>query len=102
MTFQELINQMGIEMLAFAVCMFFGIRLIITRDVTILKKDKPEEIRNPKEYTLYAGWIIIFLGVAALAMGVVSIFDPMMGLIVIIGAVILMALMWKVIYDKYA
>ena len=37
MDIQTIVNQMGIEILAFAVFMFFGIRLIITRDVKILK-----------------------------------------------------------------
>ncbi len=102
MTFMELINHMGIEMLAFAVCMFFGIRLIITRDVTIIKKEKPEEIKHPREYTFYAGLIIIFLGVAALIMGIVSFFNAVASFIVIIVATLIMGIMWKVMHEKYA
>ena len=41
MDLQTIVNQMGIEILAFIVCLFFGIRLIVTRDVKILKKDDP-------------------------------------------------------------
>ena len=102
MNLQEIINQMGIELLVFAVCLFFGIRLIITRDVTIIKKEHPEEISHPKEYTLYTGLIILFLGGSALAMGIISFFNPVAAMIEIIGSVILMSLMWKFIYDKYA
>ncbi|MBR1669677.1 MAG: hypothetical protein IJ695_03180 [Butyrivibrio sp.] len=98
----ELVNQMGIEMLVFAVCMFFGIRLIITKDVSIIKKEHPEEIKHPKEYAFYAGLIILFLGVAALVMGVVSFFNPVLAMVIIVGSVILMGLMWKYIYEKYA
>ena len=50
---------MGIEILAFLICMFFGIRLIVTRDVKIIKKDNPESIKHPREYTFFAGLIII-------------------------------------------
>ncbi len=102
MTFNDLVSQMGIEMLVFAVCLFFGMRLIITRDVSIIKKENPEEIRHPKEYTLYAGLIILFLGVSALVMGIVSFYDAVAALIVIIVAVIAMGIMWKLMHEKYA
>ncbi len=102
MTFMDVINHMGIEMLAFAVCIFFGIRLIITRDVSIIKKEHPEEIKHPKEYCLYAGLIIIFLGVAALAMGIVSFFSAEASLVVILVGVLVMGIMWKFMHEKYA
>lgn len=102
MTFQDIINQMGIEMLVFAVCMYFGIKLVITRDVKILKKDNPESIKHPREYAFYGGLVILFLGVAALVMGVVSFFSPVIALAVIIVAVIAMGIMWKFVHEKYA
>ncbi len=102
MTFNDVVNQMGIEMLVFAVCLFFGMRLIITRDVSIIKKENPEEIRHPKEYTLYAGLILLFLGVAALIMGIISFFNPTAAFIEIILAVIAMGVMWKFMHEKYA
>jgi hypothetical protein len=93
---------MGIEILAFLVCMFFGIRLIVTRDVKIIKKDNPESIKHPREYTFYAGLIIIFLGVSAIAMGIVSFFDQIAALILIVVAVVIMGFMWKFVHEKYA
>ena len=102
MDLQTIVNQMGIEILAFAVCMFFGIRLIITRDVKILKKENPESIKHPNEYTFYAGLIIIFLGISAIAMGIVSFFNQIAALIVIVAAVVIMGFMWKIVYEKYA
>ena len=102
MDIQTIVNQMGIEILAFAVCMFFGLRLIITKDVKIIKKDNPESIKHPNEYTFYAGLIIIFLGVSAIAMGIVSFFNPKAALIVIVVAVIIMGFMWKFVHEKYA
>ncbi len=101
MDIQTIVNQMGIEILAFAVCMFFGIRLIITRDVKILKKENPESIKHPNEYTFYAGLIIIFLGVSAIAMGIVSFFNEVAALVVIVVAVVAMGIMWKFMYEKY-
>ena len=102
MDIQTIVNQMGIEILAFAVCMFFGIRLIITRDVKILKKENPESIKHPNEYTFFAGLIIIFLGISAIAMGIVSSFNQIAALIVIVAAVVIMGFMWKIVYEKYA
>ena len=102
MDIQTIVNQMGIEILVFLVCMFFGIRLIITRDVKILKKENPESIKHPDEYTFYAGLIIIFLGVAAIVMGIVSFFNPTAALIVIVAAVVIMGFMWEFVHEKYA
>ena len=102
MNLETIVNQMGIEILVFAVCMFFGIRLIITRDVKILKKDNPESIKHPNEYTLYAGLIILFLGVSAIIMGIVSFFSPKIALGFIIAAVVAMGVMWKIVYEKFA
>ena len=101
MDIQTIVNQMGIEILAFAVCMCFGIRLIITRDVKILKKENPESIKHPNEYTFYAGLIIIFLGVSAIAMGIVSFFNQVAALVVIVVAVVAMGIMWKFMHEKY-
>ncbi len=102
MNIQTIINHMGIEILAFLVCMFFGIRLIVTRDVKIIKKDNPESIKHPREYTFFAGLIIIFLGIAAITMGIVSFFDPIAALILIVVAVVIMGFMWKFVHEKYA
>lgn len=102
MNFQEIINQMGIELLVFVVCMYFGTRLIVTRDPKILKKDDPDSIKHPREYTLYGGLIILFLGAAAVAMGIVSFFNPTAAVVVIVVAVVIMSIMWKIIYDKFA
>ena len=102
MTIQDIINQMGIELLVFAVCLFFGIRLIITRDVSILKKEDPESIKHPREYTFFAGLILLFLGLAALVMGIVSFFSPVAAFVVIIVAVTAMGIMWKIMHEKYA
>ena len=102
MTFQDIINQMGIEILVFLVCMYFGVRLIITRDVSIIKKEEPESIKHPKEYTLYAGLLLLFLGIAALVMGVVSFFDPVIAVVIIVIAVVVMGIMWKFMHEKYA
>lgn len=102
MTFETIINQMGIELLLFAACMFFGIRLIITRDVHILsKKEDPANIKHPREYTLYAGLVIIFLGVAAIIMGIISFFNPKIALAFIVIAVVAMGIAWKFIYEKF-
>ena len=102
MTFTDIVNQMGIELLVFAVCLFFGMRLIITRDVSIIKKENPESIKHPKEYTLYAGILLLFLGAAALVMGIVSFFNPVAAFVIIIVAVLVMGILWKFMHERFA
>ncbi len=102
MDFQTIIDQMGIELLMFAVCLYFGIRLIITRDIKILYKDRPDSVKNPREYCLYAGLIVLFLGVAALVMGILTFVNTTAAFVEIIVAVILLGIMWKFMHEKYA
>jgi hypothetical protein len=102
MTFQDIINQMGIEMLVFAVCMYFGIRLVITRDISILYKEDPGKIKHPKEYTLYGGILILFFGVAALIMGIISFYNPVAAVISIVAAAVLLGVGWKYMHEKFA
>ncbi len=101
MTFEEIINQMGVELIVCAASFFFGFRLIITRDVSILRKEHPETIKHPREYALYAGMILIFFGVAALIMGIVSFKSPIAALVVIIAATFIMGILWKKMHEKY-
>ena len=101
MTVSEIINHAGIELLIFAVCVFFGLRLVITKDVRIIKKEHPEEIRDPGKYASYAGWIILFLGVIALVMAVISFFNVIAAVIWAVAAIIVMGILWKILYEKY-
>ena len=102
MSFQAIIDQMGIELLVFAACLYFGLKLIITRDVKILKRDDPESIKHPREYALYGGLLILFLGVSALVMGIVSFFNTIAAFVVIVVAFIIMSVIWKFMHEKYA
>ena len=102
MSFQEIINQMGIELLVFGVCLYFGLKLIITRDVTILKRDDPETIKHPGEYAFYGGLLMLFLGTAALVMGIISFFNAVAAFIFMIVAFIIMGIIWKFMHEKFA
>ncbi|WP_026651971.1 hypothetical protein [Butyrivibrio proteoclasticus] len=102
MTFSAVMEQIGIELLVFAVCLFFGLRLIITKDIKIIKKDDPDSIKHPEEYAKYAGFIILFLGVATLIMAALSFISPLAAMIEIIAAVIAMGIMWKFMHERFS
>ena len=102
MTFSSIMEQIGIELLVFAVCLLFGLRLIITKDIKIIKKEGYEDIKHPEDYAKYAGFIILFLGVATLIMAALTFVSPMAAMIEIIVSVFIMGFMWKYVHERFA
>ncbi|MCR5671549.1 MAG: hypothetical protein K6G10_11145 [Butyrivibrio sp.] len=101
MSFAEFMDHAGIEILVFGICMFFGIRLIVTKDVAIIQKQFKDSIKQPEEYAVHAGYLILFLGVAALIMAGLSFINYIAAAVWMVLAVVVMSVFWKKIYDKY-
>ena len=66
-----------------------------------IKKEHPEEIRDPEKYASFAGWIILFLGVVALVMAAISFINVIASVVWVVTAVIVMGILWKILYEKY-
>ncbi len=98
------LQQSGIEFIVCAICLFYGIRLVISKDIGIIIKDEEEKrkIRRQTEYAFYAGTIILILGLATLIMGILALFNSVAAFVEIIIAVIAVGIMWKFVHEKYS
>lgn len=97
----DVVNKSGIELLVFVICMIYGIRLVVTKDVGIIRKQDKDTVKHPEEYAIHAGYIVIFLGVATLIMAGLNFVNVYAATIEIFCAVIIMGILWKRMHDKY-
>lgn len=94
-------EQLGIHIIILMICVYYGIRMMITRDASMLFGKDKKAFKNESEYAKYAGMLVILLGVASLIMGVVAMFDKTAALVLIVVSVVGLGVLWKIINQKY-
>lgn len=98
---EKIIEQAGIPLLIFAVCVYYGMRLLILHDVSAIRgKDKPP-VKDEKAYAIGSGKLILFLGVGTLGMAILSFVNVFAALVEIVLCIFIMAFLWKRLNDKY-
>ena len=60
MTLEYILNQAGIPLLLFVVCMFYGIRLLVVQDASGIKGKNKGPLKNEKEFAKTGGKLILF------------------------------------------
>lgn len=101
MTMDKFVELAGIPALLFAVCMYYGIRLIITKDATAIRGRNQTALKDEKAYAVMAGKLILFFGAATLIMGVLLFVDTVIAVVEIIISTTVMGILWKRMNDKY-
>ena len=96
-----ILEQAGIPLMVFAVCIYYGKRLKIRYDVPATRgKDKPP-VKDEKKYATESGKLILFLGVATLGMAILLFVNVYAALIEIVVCILILAVLWKHMEDKY-
>lgn len=94
-------EQSGLPLIAGVICLYYGIRLILTRDCSLVRgKDKPP-VKDEAAYSKQGGLLITCLGIAMLIMAVVLLFSAIAAVIEMVVLFILFAFLWKRLNDKY-
>lgn len=101
MTTQMILEQAGIPILLFIICMYYGLKLIILQDVSTIRGKSKEPVKNPKEYTKWGGALIIAFGVATLVMTFLLFVNVYVALAQIVICTIIFGILWKKMNDKY-
>lgn len=101
MSMDVILEQAGIPLLIFIVCVYYGLRLIILHDVGAIRgKDKPP-VRDEKKYAVGAGRLILFLGAATLGMAVLIFVNVYVALAEFAVCLLIMGFLWKRMEEKY-
>lgn len=61
MTTQTILEQAGIPLLLFVICMYYGLKLMILQDVSTIRGKNKEPVKDEKAYAKKGGALILFL-----------------------------------------
>lgn len=91
----------GIPLLLFAVLVYYGLRLLIKKDVSAIRgKDKPP-VRDEAMYARGAGALILFLAAATLIMALLLFVNAYAALLEFVAATLVMGILWRRMDKKY-
>ena len=102
MNFNTILEQSGISILLFVICIYYAVRLLVMKDYQSVRgkdQDPPKDIDG---YCKGAGLVIIFFAVSTLVMAGIVLISPVAGLIQILICTGIMVVLWKRVSDKYA
>ena len=101
MSVETFFEQAGIPLLIFAVCVYYGMRLLILHDVSAIRgKDKPP-VKDEVAYAIGSGKLILFLAAATLGMAILTFVNVYVAVAAIVVCILIMAVLWKRMNDKY-
>jgi len=96
-----ILEQAGIPLMIFVVCIYYGMRLIFLHDIgAIRSKDKPP-VKEAEKYAVEAGKLILFLGAGTLGMAVLLFYNVYVALGEFIVCLLVMGFLWKKMEEKY-
>lgn len=98
----DIIDTIGIQLLTFVICLYYGIRLIVTKNASCIRGKNAAPLKNEEKYSVEAGKLVIFFGIATLIMAGLVYIDVVIALIEIIAATIVLMFFWKKMHSKYA
>lgn len=101
MTFSYIIEQAGIPLLLFAMCMYYAWRVMTKGDMTALRGRNEKPVKLPEAYAQEAGRLLIFFGLASLAMAIISLFNVLIAFIEIVVCTVILIVLWKRMNKKY-
>ena len=101
MTLDYILNQAGLPLLLFVICMVYGIRLLIVQDASGIKGKNKGPLKDEKRYAKAGGCLILFFGAGTLLMAILSFFSAYAALAEIITCTLILGVFWKKMSDKY-
>lgn len=101
MSLGEIFEKAGIPLLLFAICMYYGIRMIIMEDATLVRGKNKEPLKNEKAYAKEGGKLMLFFGAATLVMAVLVFVNLYVAVAEIIVCTVILGVLWKRMNNKY-
>lgn len=98
---EEILNQAGVPFVVAIVCVVYGIRMILTGDVSLLRSKNAGPLKDEKEYAKQGGILMIFLGLASVLMGILIFINLYVAIGEMIAAMLILGIAWKNMNSKY-
>lgn len=101
MTVETFLEQAGIPLLIFIVCMYYGMRLLILQDIGAIRGKDKAPVRDEKGYAVSAGKLILFFGAATFLMGILIFVNVYAAVGEIVVCTLILGILWKRMNDRY-
>lgn len=101
MNIEQFLNDGGVPLLVSIVCIIYGIRMILTGDVTLIRSKDAGPLKNEKEYARQGGILMIFMGLASGLMSFLIMINVYIAIMEMIAALLIISVAWKNMNDKY-
>lgn len=98
---KEFMDMAGIPMLISLVCAYYGVRVMITKDSSLIRGKNQAKPKNEEAYCRAAGKLILFFGAATLGMGILIFWNLYVALAEVIICVLILGVLWYKMNNKY-
>ena len=96
-----IIEQAGIPLLVCAICMYYGIRLLIFQDPSIIRSKEKGPLQDERAYARASGRLLLFFAGGTLLMAVLIFVNLYAALAEIVVCTLIMGALWKRMNSKY-
>ena len=96
MSINEIVENSWIPILFFAITLGYGIKIIVTKDPVIIKKELGDKVlKDSERYCTNAAYLMFGMSGASILMIVISYFTPVLATIFFMTVFFLIAFLWK-------
>ncbi len=101
MNLETFVKESGLELLAFLICIYYGIRLLILHDISIIRGKNKPPVKDEKAYMKVSGSLILYLAVVFLLMAFLMYVSVYAALAEICVGIIVFGILWRSMDKKY-
>lgn len=101
MSVEMILEQAGIPLLLFVICVYYGVRLLVLKDVEAIRGKNKEPLKNAEAYAIGAGKLLLFFAGATFLMAVLVFVNIYVAVAQIVVCTIILGVLWKRMNDKY-
>ncbi len=94
MNLDKLMEVAGIPALIAAICVYYGIRLLITKDSTLIRGKKAGAIKDEKGYCQSAAYLLFYFAVVNLIFGALLFWNTYVAVGVIVAGTVVLCILW--------
>lgn len=102
MSVREILDIIWIPALTFIISVFYGIRLLVTKDPKVIRGGKDNRLlKDPIKYADGAGRILILFGIGSAIMAVLLLVNEYASMIECLLVIVAVIVLWKKLDNKY-
>ena len=101
MNLKEMLSLAGIPILIFLICGYYGMRLLVLKDITAIRPKSKPPVSDEAGYVLEAGKLLLFFGVSTLVMAILLFVSLYVAVIEICVCTLVLGILWKRMNDRF-